>query len=157
MDELRRHILQAGGGAALLALLGAGLLHPRRVLAASWNAAAFESKDAAGALRGLGAGAMQAQPSSDLLLTGPEIAENGAVVPLEISSKIPNTTALAVVIEKNPLPLAAHFEFFGPALPQVSVRIKMAESSVVKLLAEAGGKFYYTSREIKVIAGGCSS
>ncbi|MBL8473288.1 MAG: thiosulfate oxidation carrier protein SoxY [Rhodocyclaceae bacterium] len=155
MDELRRHILKSGGGAALALLLGAGLLRPTRVLAANWNAPAFESKDVAGALRGLGAGAAQAQASADLKLDAPEIAENGAVVPLEIVSKIPNTSAIAVLIEKNPQPLAGHFEFSGPLLPQVSLRVKMAETSMVRVLALAGGKYYSSSKEIKVTAGGC--
>src|SRR5216684_2642686 len=80
---------------------------------------------------------------------------NGAVVPIEISSAIAGTTALTVVIDKNPFPLIARFDFKEGALPFVKVNVKMGETSDVRVLAEAGGKHYVATKEVKVTIGGC--
>jgi sulfur-oxidizing protein SoxY len=96
-----------------------------------------------------------ATPSTDLHIDAPQIAENGAVVPIEISSAIPGTNALIVVIEKNPFPLTARFDFKEGALPFVKLNVKMGESSDVRVLAEAGGKYYSATHEVKVTIGGC--
>jgi sulfur-oxidizing protein SoxY len=154
MDMMRRSILKsAGTGAVLAAALAAGLLKPVRAFAADWNKAAFEAKDAAGALKGIGAEA--ATDSAALKVNAPEIAENGAVVPVDVVSTIPNTTSIAIVIEKNPMPLSVQFEFANGALPEASVRLKFAQTSMVKVIARADGKFYTAQREVKVTAGGC--
>jgi sulfur-oxidizing protein SoxY len=128
------------------------LAKPLSVLAA-WNEQAFGAKTSADALKTLGAGG--AAPSSDILIDAPQIAENGAVVPIEVSSNIPGTTAIAVVIEKNPFPLAGRFEFKEGALPYVKVNVKMSETSDVRVVAMAGGKAFVATREIKVTIGGC--
>src|SRR5690242_2415404 len=99
MNRLRR---------ALLAALVLGLARPFAALAA-WNKEAFGAKTPGEALKGLGIA--NATPSKDVIIDAPEIAENGAVVPVEISSAVPGTTALILVIEKNPFPLAARFDF----------------------------------------------
>src|SRR6188474_1900703 len=91
----------------LLQTIALGLLLPLRALAA-WNKEAFGSKTPADALKGLGVGA--STDSKDILIDAPQIAENGAVVPIEITSNIANTRSIAVVIEKNPFPLAAKFD-----------------------------------------------
>jgi sulfur-oxidizing protein SoxY len=137
---------------SLLALLGLMLLKPFAALAA-WNQEAFGAKTVADALKSLGAGALQA--SKDIVIDAPQIAENGAVVPIEISSNLPGTSAIAVVIEKNPFPLAGRFEFKDGALPYVKLNVKMGETSDVRVVAEAGGRQYSASREIKVTIGGC--
>jgi sulfur-oxidizing protein SoxY len=137
---------------SLLAFLGLLLAKPLSVLAA-WNEQAFGAKTAADALKGIGAGA--ATPSKDIVIEAPQIAENGAVVPIEISSNLPGTTAIAVVIEKNPFPLAGRFEFKEGALPFVKLNVKMAETSDVRVVAFAGGRQYAATREIKVTIGGC--
>ncbi len=85
----------------------------------------------------------------------PEIAENGAVVPIEITSRIPGTTSISVVAEKNPFPLVAHFDFLEGALPFVKLNMKMGETSDVRVIAQAGGKSYSASRNVKVTIGGC--
>ena len=136
----------------ILAALGVLLLKPFAALAA-WNEQAFGAKTPADALKGIGASG--AAPSKDIVIEAPQIAENGAVVPIEISSNIPGTTALAVVIEKNPFPLAGRFEFKEGALPFVKVNVKMGETSDVRVVAFAGGKQFSASREIKVTIGGC--
>jgi sulfur-oxidizing protein SoxY len=96
-----------------------------------------------------------ATPSKDIVIEAPQIAENGAVVPIEVLSNIPGTTAIAVLIEKNPFPLAARFDFMDGALPFVKVNVKMGESSDVRVVASAGGKHFTATREIKVTIGGC--
>jgi sulfur-oxidizing protein SoxY len=136
----------------ILAALGILLLKPLAVLAA-WNEQAFGAKTPADALKGIGAASPA--PSKDIVIDAPQIAENGAVVPIEIASNIPGTTAIAVVIEKNPFPLAGRFEFKEGALPFVKVNVKMGETSDVRVVAFAGGKQFSASREIKVTIGGC--
>jgi sulfur-oxidizing protein SoxY len=137
---------------SLLAFLGLLLAKPLSVLAA-WNEQAFGAKTAADALKNIGAASPA--PSKDILIEAPQIAENGAVVPIEISSSIPGTTSIAVVIEKNPFPLAGKFDFKEGALPFVKLNVKMGETSDVRVVAVAGGKHFSASREIKVTIGGC--
>jgi len=137
---------------SLLALLGLLLAKPLSVLAA-WNEQAFGAKTAADALKNIGAAG--AAPSKDILIEAPQIAENGAVVPIEISSGIPGTTSIAVVIEKNPFPLAGKFDFKEGALPFVKLNVKMGETSDVRVVAVAGGRQHFATREIKVTIGGC--
>ena len=146
MKPLRRRILQAFG-----ALVGS-LIIPLRAFAA-WNKEAFGSKTAADALKSLGAAG--SAESRDIAIEAPQIAENGAVVPIEITSNVPHTRSIAVVIEKNPFPLAAKFDFGDGAMPYVKVNVKVGESSFVRVVVEAGGKFYAASKEIKVTIGGC--
>jgi sulfur-oxidizing protein SoxY len=137
---------------ALLAALAICIVRPLTALAA-WNKEAFSAKTAPDALKSLGIG--NATATNDLKVEVPQIAENGAVVPIEISSDIPGTTALIVVIDKNPFPLIARFDFKEGALPFVKVNVKMGETSDIRVLAEAAGKHYVTTREVKVTIGGC--
>src|SRR5213075_1521016 len=131
---------------ALVAAVVLTLVRPLAALAA-WNKEAFSAKTAVDALKSLGIA--NPQPSKDLTIEVPEIAENGAVVPVEISSAIPGTTALIVVAEKNPFPLVARFDFKEGALPFVKVNLKMAETSDIRVIAEAGGKHYVATKEVK--------
>lgn len=154
MDEARRVVLRGAGATGMLAAaLAAGLFKPERAIAASWNKAAFDSKSTVDALQSMGAA--NPQQTGDIVIEAPQIAENGAVVPIEITSKVPGTTSLSVLVEKNPQPLAGQFQFMAGALPYVKVNVKMAESSLVRVIAEAGGKHYTATKEIKVTAGGC--
>jgi sulfur-oxidizing protein SoxY len=137
---------------SLLAFLGLLLAKPLAALAA-WNDAAFGAKTTADALKGIGAGT--SAPSKDIVIDAPQIAENGAVVPIEVSSNVPGTTSIALLIEKNPFPLASRFEFKDGALPYVKLNVKMGETSDVRVIAEAGGRHYVATREIKVTIGGC--
>ena len=150
----RRQLLQrAGGAGALAAAFAAGVLRPQDVLAAGWNKNAFAAKSALDAVKNLGAGDLT--DSKDIVIDAPQIAENGAVVPIEVTSNVPNTKSIAVLIEKNPYPLAAAFDFAGSAVPFVKVNVKMGESSHVRVVAEAGGKYYTATKEVKVTIGGC--
>lgn len=154
MDSIRRTLLKGAGGSGLLAAaLAAGVLKPARVLAAQWNNGAFEAKDLGGVMSALGAATAAEHPG--LTLKTPEIAENGAVVPVEVVSKLPNTRSISILVEKNPQPLSAHFDFADGVLPEVSVRLKMGQTSLVRAVARADGKFYTVQREIKITVGGC--
>jgi sulfur-oxidizing protein SoxY len=150
MNSARRVLLQRVSLVA--AGLAAGLLRPLVSLAA-WNKDAFGAKTAADALKSLGAS--DAAASKDIVIEAPQIAENGAVVPIEITSNLPGTTSIAVLIDKNPFPLAGKFDFTDGALPYVKLNVKIGQSSDVRVLAEAGGKHYAATKEIKVTIGGC--
>lgn len=154
MNQTRRIVLRGAGSiGALSALIMAGVLKPTVAYAADWNKAAFEAKDTPAALKGLGATATA--DSKDLQLKVPDIAENGAVVPVDVISNIPNTTSIAILVDKNPTALSAQFSFANGALPEVSARIKMGQTSLVKAVAKAGDKFYIAQKECKVTVGGC--
>lgn len=156
MDMLRRTMLKGvSASGALAAALAAGVLKPTQVLAAEeWNKAAFEAKEIGAAMKGLGASS--AADSKDIVLKAPDIAENGAVVPVEVVSNIPNTVSIALMSLKNPLPLSASFEFANGALPEIQVRMRLAETTQVKAVVKTGdGKFYTVQKEVKVTAGGC--
>lgn len=135
---------------AVLALLAA---MPLRVLAAAWNRSAFESQKLDGALQGLGISGEEASPAIELI--APQLAENGAIVQIEVTSRIPDTEAIAILVEKNPTPLIANFMFSNGAEPYVITRIKMAETSELKAIVKAGGKYYSASRHVEVAVGGC--
>jgi sulfur-oxidizing protein SoxY len=100
-------------------------------------------------------GAQSPAASDAILIKAPDIAENGAVVPVAVESKIAGTQSIAVLIEKNPQPLAASFDFPAGTEPSVSTRVKMGESSDVYALVKADGKFYVAKKEIKITLGGC--
>ena len=138
--------------AAALAMAMA-MLRQLQLLARPWNKTAFDAKAIADALKGIVVSATDA--SDKIALKAPEIAENGAIVPLEITSGIPGTGAIYILVDKNPQPLTAVFEFANGAEAFVATRIKMAESSNVRIVAKAGGKFYSTMQEVKVTIGGC--
>lgn len=154
MDQTRRDVLRAGGGAGLFALLAsAGMLRPETALAADWDQKAFGAKTLQDAFDALGAGSHT--DSAGIVMTAPEIAENGAVVPVAATSKLPGTESIAILIAKNPNPLAANFEIPSGTEPAVSTRVKLAQTSDVYALVKAQGKYYVTKKEIKVTIGGC--
>lgn len=154
MNSLRRTFLRGTGAAGTLAVaLAAGLLKPGQALASEWNKPAFDAKSIIDALKGIGGSS--AADSKDILIKAPDIAENGAVVPVEVTSKIPGTEQISIVVEKNDRPLIAVFNLLNGAEGFVSTRIKMGQTSSVKVLVKAGGKMYTTSKEVKVTIGGC--
>jgi sulfur-oxidizing protein SoxY len=131
----------------------ANLLKHSAAEAAAWNKQGFEAKAAADAVKNLGAANLI--ESKDIAITAPDIAENGAVVPVAITSKIPNTQSISIVAEKNPFPLAATFDMSDGAEPYASVRIKMGQTSNVRAIVKADGKFYTAAKEVKITVGGC--
>lgn len=155
MNSGRRKVLQGTGGAAVMGLaMAAGLLRPGSAWAQDgWNKAAFETRSLNDAVKAMGGAS--ATESKDIVINSPDIAENGAVVPFTISSKLPKTEQVALLVEKNPNILAASFNIPGGTEPWVNTRVKMGQSSNVIALVKADGKFYYTTKEVKVTLGGC--
>ena len=154
MNQTRRDVLRAGGGASLFAVLAAaGMLRPGAALAADWNQKAFEAKNVKDALDALGAG--NPASSNDIVMIAPEIAENGAVVPIAATSKIPGTESITFLIAKNPTALAASFDIPSGTEAAVSTRVKLAQTTDVHILVKAQGKYYMTKKEVKVTIGGC--
>lgn len=154
MNHSRRKALKAGGGAGILTMLfAAGVLKPGDSLAQARNESAFSMKTMPDALRALGASGPAA--SGAILIKAPEIAENSAVVPIAIESKLPGTESITLLIEKNPQPLTASFGIPAGTEGNVSLRVKMGESSDVYALVRAEGKFYFAKKEIKITVGGC--
>jgi len=147
MKQRRREFLKL-----LSAMAAAGLL-PGLAFAEEWNKAAFSAKSVDDVVKLLGGSAPQ--QSDQVTLNGPEIAENGAVVPLEISSSLPGVASIAILIEKNPNTLAATFTIPPGTLPDIQTRVKMNETCNVYALVESDGKFFYAAKEIKVTLGGC--
>ena len=154
MNHLRRLILKGGGAGGVLACaLAAGVLRPVPAHAAEWNRAAFESKSLADALKHIGAAG--AAESADIFIKAPEVAENGAVIPIEVTCRMAGAESIALLAEKNPFPLMAQAELVNGAEGYLNTRFKMGQTSAVKVVVKAGGKHYIASREIKVTIGGC--
>ena len=151
----RRLVMQ---GAASVALVGLGSLPFS--LAPGFAAAndkypedAFKAKGDADAIKSLYGKA--AEPSDKVKLDAPEIAENGAVVPISISTTLPDVTSISLLVAENPNALAASYQIPAGTVPSVANRLKMAKTSNVTALVEAGGKLYSATREVKVTVGGC--
>ncbi len=151
----RRAALKSGSATAVLGMfVAAGLVRPAFAQAAVWNQTAFAAKGLDGVVKSLGGAS--AAPSRDVSWgSTPEIAENGAVVPVSIVSNIPKTESIAILVEKNPNTLSAVFTIPPGTDANVSTRVKMGESSTVYALIKADGKYYVAQREIKVTLGGC--
>jgi len=153
MNNQRRKVLKSGSGAALLSILAAaGLINPGMALA-DWNKAAFDAKSMADTLKAMGVSSPT--DSKDVQVTGPDIAENGAVVPVGVTSTLPNVTMMAILIEKNPNALAATFTLPEGTEANVQTRVKMGQTSNVYALVKSDGKFFMATKEIKVTLGGC--
>ena len=154
MNTGRREVLKSGGGLSLLALLGAaGWLTPEAARA-DWNKAAFEAKSMDETMKAFG-GSAPAQSKDIAFVSTPDIAENGAVVPIGVTSTLPKTERIAILVEKNPNMLAASFDLPAGTEPTVTTRVKMGQSSNVYALVKADGKYYVAQKEVKVTLGGC--
>ena len=151
MNIKRRNILMSGVAAGVVASIG--LLTPKAVLAA-WPKAAFEAKNINTALQA-SLGSSSVTKSGDIKLKSPDIAENGAVVPVTVTSNIENTESISIIVAKNGTPLAATFNLSSRTKGFVSTRIKMGTTSDVTAVVKAGGKLYSTSKNVKVTIGGC--
>jgi len=155
MDRGRRAALKQGGGATLLTLFAAaGWLRPEVARAQAWNKAAFDSHNMAETMQALGGGE-PAQSKDIMFFQTPDIAENGAVVPIGITSNIPKTESIAILVEKNPNMVAAVFDIPPGTEPSVTTRVKMGQSSNIYALVKADGKYYVAAKDVKVTLGGC--
>ena len=155
VDATRRLILK---GAAVLALIGmAGIRFDLTPAFAAANDKypedAFKQKNSDDAIKALYGKAAEA--SDKIKLDAPEIAENGAVVPVAVSSTLPEVTSISILVAENPNALIASYRIPAGTIPNVANRIKMAKTSNVIAVVEAGGKLYSASKEVKVTVGGC--
>jgi sulfur-oxidizing protein SoxY len=114
---------------------------------------AFKQKSEADAIKALYG--KTAEPSDKVKLDAPEIAENGAVVPISVSCSLPDVSSISILVSENPNALAASYKIPAGTVPSVANRLKMAKTTNVIALVEAGGKLYSASREVKVTVGGC--
>lgn len=154
MMNNRRTLLKgtlAAGAAGVAASIG--LLTPKAVLAA-WPKAAFEATDVDAALNAVH-GSASASDSGDIKLKAPDIAENGAVVPITVTSKIGGTEHISVLVAENNIPMAANFKLGAGTEGYVSTRIKMGKTSDVIAVVKANGKLYSAKKQVKVTIGGC--
>ncbi|QKT04373.1 thiosulfate oxidation carrier protein SoxY [Ectothiorhodospiraceae bacterium 2226] len=154
MSMQRRTFLKSGlAGSAVAVAVGAGLLTPQAVLA-SWPKGAFEADSMDAVMQNLYQDA-GTQDSSDIQITAPDIAENGAVVPVTINTSIANPESITIIVEKNNQPLAGKFDLSANAEGMVATRIKMARTSDVVAVVQSNGKLHTARREVKVTIGGC--
>lgn len=154
MNESRRDLLQASGGATMMAMVAStGIFTSGNLHAAEWNKAAFDTKNLQDTVKAFGG--TTAAESKDIAITSPDIAENGAVVPVSVTSKLDKTESIAILVEKNPNALSAAFDIPGGTEPFVSTRVKMGQTSNVYALVKADGKYFFATKEIKVTLGGC--
>ncbi len=152
--QTRRDVLSHSAKVAAL-LAAVGVLPPlAQAQTGAYNAAAFEAKTMADAIKALGGAAPVA--SKDVTVTGPDIAENGAVVPVGAASSLPGVKRLLILVEKNPATLAAAFDISDAVDATISTRVKMGQSSNVYAVAMmADGKVLFAQKEVKVTLGGC--
>ena len=154
MNQVRRNLLRVTSGATVMSLaVSAGLFKAGDLYAQEWNKAAFDTKNLQDTVKALGGAA--AVESKDISIISPDIAENGAVVPVTVTSKLGKTESISILVEKNPNALSAAFDIPGGTEPFVSTRVKMGQTSNVYALVKADGKYFFASKEIKVTLGGC--
>jgi sulfur-oxidizing protein SoxY len=151
-----RRLIVKGAGAVALVGIGNLSLGPAPVFAAAndkYPEDAFKQKSDADAIKTLYG--KTAEPSDKVKLDAPEIAENGAVVPIAVSSMLPDVTSISILVAENPNALAASYKIPAGTIPSVANRLKMAKTTNVIAVVEAGGKLYSATKEVKVTVGGC--
>lgn len=153
-DMKRRLFLKAAVSAGAVGVaVGSGLLTPRVVLAA-WNEAAFKAENIGDALKeGMGNAAMTDSP--EVTITAPDNPENGAVVPVDVTTTLSGVQSIALLVEKNVRPLCGVFHPGKRTKPQISIRVKVGESADVIAVVKSGDKLYSARKAVKVTIGGC--
>ena len=151
----RRLILQGAGAVALVGLgnLPFGLTPALAAANDKYPEEAFKQKNGADAIKLLYG--KTAEASDKVKLDAPEIAENGAVVPVSVSTTLADVTSISFLVSENPNALVASYKIPSGTVPSVANRIKMAKTSNVVVVVEAGGKLYSATKEVKVTVGGC--
>ena len=154
MNSQRRLLLKSSlATAALGTAISAGLLVPRQLMAANLSAA-FSAQSVNDVIKNMFDG-QNRLTTKQVQIKAPDIAENGAVVPVTITSDLDNVESISLVVTNNATPLVASYSFDSGAEPFVSTRIKMGKTSEVEAIVKAGGKLYSASKEVKVTIGGC--
>ncbi len=151
----RRTVLQGIAAVAVVGVCGVrfGLAEALAAANDKYPEEAFRQKSEADAVKALYG--KSAEASDKVKLDAPEIAENGAVVPVSVSASLPDVTSIAILVTENPNALAAAYRILPGTAPTVSNRLKMAKTSNVIAVVEAGGKLYSATKEVKVTVGGC--
>ena len=151
----RRLILQGAGAVALVGLgnIPFGLAPAFAAANDKYPEDAFKAKSAADAIKALYG--KTAEPSDKVKLDAPEIAENGAVVPISVTTDLADVTSISFLVTENPNALAASYRIPAGTMPSVANRLKMAKTSNVIAIVEAGGRLYSATKEVKVTVGGC--
>ncbi len=148
MNQARRNILRGTVSTAVLSVaVAAGLLQPRSVMASGMSGSLSSS------LRAL----QNSNPvlSNAIRLKAPDIAVDGATVFIEIACALPEVDAVMVFVDRNPQPLVAAFQFAPEVVPELQMRIKVAQTAQVWVVARSAGQFYKTAKTVKVTSGGC--
>ncbi|KAA6185478.1 thiosulfate oxidation carrier protein SoxY [Thiohalocapsa marina] len=155
MIDAKRRILLKGslGAGAIGVAVTAGLITPSTVLAA-WPEAAFKATDPASALKGL-LGTDATETSDQVMIKAPDIAENGAVVPVTVESSAEGVKSISIIASGNGTPLIASFELGENAAPFVSTRIKMAKTADVVAVVQTDAGILSAAKPVKVTIGGC--
>lgn len=148
MHPSRRLFIQGGLALAALAAI------PRALIAMAWPEKAFRAEASSDAMTRL-FGTDQTEHSDAITLGAPEIAENGAVVPVSVETTLPGVQSVSIVVDKNPRPLAVSFEIPPGTQPDVACRIKMGETSQVMAVVRTESGLFSTAKEVKVTIGGC--
>ena len=153
MNKHRRDLMQAGAGLGVLVAAASLPLRAAAQQAPAWNKAAFEAKSVQDVVKSLGGSA--AKESAEITITAPDIAENGAVVPVGVVSKVPGPQGVWILVDKNPNALAAGFTIPQGTEANVSTRLKMGQTSNVMALVKANNQIFIATKEVKVTLGGC--
>jgi len=154
MNSQRRLMLKSSfATAALGTAVAAGLITPRSIMAANLPNA-FAAKSVTGVINEMFAGQTRLT-SKQVQIKAPDIAENGAVVPVTVTSDLKDIESISLLVSNNATPLVASYTFESGAEPFISTRIKMGKTSEVEAIVKAGGKLYTASKEVKVTIGGC--
>jgi sulfur-oxidizing protein SoxY len=155
VDTTRRLVLKGAAVVALAGLAGIrfGLAPALAAANDQYPDAAFKVKGADGAIEALYG--RTAEKSDKVKMDAPEIAENGAVVPVSVTTTLSDVTSISLLVAENPNALAASYRIPAGTMPSVANRLKMAKTSNVIAIVEAGGKLYSASKEVKVTIGGC--
>lgn len=154
---MRHHIMKQSKRTTLksyLALALTFLSAKSNILLAAWPTKAFEAKEVEQAISQI-TGDQQAQLSNEIHIKVPDIAENGAVVPVTVSTDLTGVKRISIIVENNPNPLTSSFEFNNDVTPFVSTRVKMAGTSDITAIITTTDNTYYNKRNIKVTIGGC--
>ena len=155
-DSATRRLILKGAGSVALIGLGHIPFGVAPALAATndkYPEDAFKAKNDADAIKSLYG--KTAEPSDKVKLDAPEIAENGAVVPISVSSSLADVTSISILVSENPFALVASYKIPAGTIPGVANRIKMQKTSNVIAIVEVGGKLYSATKEVKVTVGGC--
>ena len=154
-SPVRRVILKGAGAVALIGLGNAAFGGLPALAAANdkYPEDAFKQKSDADAIKALFGKPHEA--SDQVKLDAPEIAENGGVVPISVTTTLANVTSIAFLVSENPNALAASYQIPAGTVPAVANRLKMAKTTNVIVVVEAGGKLYSATKEVKVTVGGC--